>query len=126
VSITGAEPVRDEPMCHGTPITLSPHASPHNIPPVGVFNWHYIQCVLNRFSTDAYQNLPNVNYFTQPFRTAYDDDDDESDRSFDDPNIANPPYPSYLLELSELRTLQRLEEEERRQAIVTWNSGVGN
>jgi hypothetical protein len=80
--------------------------------------------VLKRFSTVAYQNFANVNYFVRPFRTA-DDDDDESDRSFDDPrNIANPPYPSYLIELSELRARQHSEEEERRHAIVAWNSGV--
>ena len=81
--------------------------------------------MLKRFSTVDYQNFANLNYFIQPFRTADNDDDDESDRSFDDPrNIANPPYLSYLMELSELRALQHLEEEERRQAVVAWNSGV--
>jgi hypothetical protein len=111
-------------MCHGTRITLSTHGSSLNLLPVGVFNWHYIQCVLKRFTTTDYQEFGNVHYCVLPFRTR-DDDDDESDIDFDDPgNISNPPYPSYLLELSELRARQRLEKAEHHNAIVAWNSGI--
>jgi hypothetical protein len=89
-----------------------------------VFNWHYLQCVLKKFSTPAYQAIDNIYYFSLPFRTR-DDDDDESDVDFDnDRNVANPPYPSYLWELSELRARQDLEAIERNHAIATWNSGV--
>ena len=125
MNIYGIEPLAtNEPMCHGTRITLSTHGSSLNLPPVGVFNWHYIQCVLKRFSTADYQGVSNVYYCVQQFRTR-DDEDDESDVDFDDPgNILNPPYPSYLLELSELRARRFLEEAERHHTIVAWNSGV--
>jgi len=88
-----------------------------------VFNWHYIQCILNKFSTPAYQEIDNIYHYSLPFNTR--DDDDESDWDFDDErNIANPPYPSYLWELAELRTRQHLEAVELNDAIMTWNSDV--
>jgi hypothetical protein len=88
-----------------------------------MFNWHYLQFVLKKFSTLAYQAIDNIYYFSLPFRTR--DDDDESDIDFDnDRNVANPPYPSYLWELSELRARQHLGAVERNHAITTWNSGV--
>ena len=63
-------------------------------------------------------------YCVQRFRTR-DDNDAESDKDFDNPgNISNPPYPSYLFELSELRARQFVEEAERHRTIVAWNSGV--
>ena len=75
-------------------------------------------------TTPAYQAIDNIYYFSLPFRTR--EDDDESDVDFDDDkNIANPPYPSYLWELSELRARQHLEVE-RNHAIATWNSGVSD
>ena len=76
-----------------------------------------------KFSTPAYQAIDDICYFSFPFRTR-EDDDDESDVDFDDDkNIANPPYPSYLWEFSELRARQHFEVE-RNHAIATWNSGV--
>jgi hypothetical protein len=108
---------------HDHQVTLSTHDASLSLPPAGVFNWHYIQCVLKKFSTSAYQEIDNIHYFSLPFRTR-DDDDDDSDVDFDDErNVANPPYPSYLWELSELRVRQRLEAVERNRAILTWNSG---
>ena len=113
-------------MCHGYQITLTTHDPLLGLPPVGVFNWHYTQCILKRFSTADYQAFNNIDYFVLPFRTR-DDDDDESDRDFDDDrNIANPPYPSYLWELSEFRERQRLEAIERHRSIVAWNSEVSD
>ena len=117
------EPPRDEAMLHGHQITLSTHNSSVSLPPVSIFDWHYVQCVLKRFSTVAYQQIDNIYHFTLPFRTR--DDDDDSDIDFDDDrNIAHPPYPSYLWELSELRARQRLEAEERNCSITTWSSGI--
>jgi hypothetical protein len=84
----------------------------------------YTQCVLKKFSTPAYQAIDNIHYFFLPFCTR---DDDDGDVDFDDErNVANPPYPSYLWELSELRARQRLEAVERNRVIVTWNSGVSS
>lgn len=134
VNLYGAEPVyANERMCHGTQITLFDHSGssmPVARPPVGVFNWHYIQCVLKKFASADYRNFGNVSYFVRPFHTGdggddSDEDDDESDRDFDDlRNIADPPYPSYFWDLAQARALQRLEEAERHQAILAWNSHV--
>ncbi len=105
---------------HGHLITL-----PTNNPPVGIFNWNYLQCVLTRFATANYREFENIRYFSFPFRTREEEEDDESDFDFDDPrNIANPPYPSYLIELAEVRERQRLEDEQRNRAIATWSSKV--
>ena len=113
----------NEPICHGKSITLVARESV-NTPPVGVFNWHYIQCVLKRFATPDYRNFANVNYYVQTFRTR-DDEDDEDGMDFDDSeNIANPPYPSYLIELAEAKIRQHLEDTARNESIVAWNSEV--
>jgi hypothetical protein len=121
----GAEPqTANEVMCHGYSITLTTHVPTLDLPPVGVFNWLYTQCVLTKFSTADYRTFNNIYHFVLPFRTR-DDDDDESDRDFDDErNIANPPYPSYPLELAEFRLRQHLEALEHDHTIMAWNSGV--
>jgi hypothetical protein len=124
LNIWGGMLSNNDQVLHGCQIAPLTHDPLYALPPVGVFNWHYIQCVLKKFSTLAYQQINNIAYFSLPFRTR-DDDDDKSDVDFDDDrNIANPPYPSYLWELSEMRAYQHLEAVERNRAIVTWNSGV--
>ena len=108
---------------HGRQITLSSHDLSVPLPLVGAFDWHYIQCVLKKFSTPAYQGIDNITYFSLPFCTR--EDDDESDIEFDDErNIADPPYPSYLWDLAQWRMLEHLETEERNRAIVAWSSGI--
>jgi hypothetical protein len=109
---------------HGTQVTLSAHGSPIPLPPPGVFSWHYVQCVLNKFSTPDYQDINNIAYFVNPFSTGEDDDDDCDIDFNDDANLSNPPYPSYLWDLRELREHEHLEAEERNRDIVGWNSGV--
>jgi hypothetical protein len=113
----------NEPALHGRQVTLSSNDTSLSLPPAGVFNWHYLQCVLKKFATPAFTETHNIYYFTYPFRTR--DDDDESDIDFDDErNIANPPYPSYLWELAEARARQHLETAERDRGVLTWNSKV--
>ncbi len=112
-------------MLHGHLVTLPTNDA--SFPPIGVFNWNYLQCVLKKFATLEYQQVPHIHHFILPFRTREeDDDDDESDfGDFDDErNIANPPYPSYLIELAEARARQHLEDAERNHNIVAWNSRV--
>ena len=105
---------------HGLVITL-----PTNNPPIGIFNWNYLQCVLTRFATPEYRGFQNIRHFSFPFHTREEAEDDESDFDFDcERNIANPPYPSYLIELAEARERQRMEDEERNRAIAAWNSKV--
>ncbi|KAF5373230.1 hypothetical protein D9615_007414 [Tricholomella constricta] len=115
----------NDPMCHGRQLTLSIHDPSLSLPPVGVFNWHYVQCVLKKFSSSDYQQIDNIQHFVMPFRTR--DDDDDGDVDFDDEgNVTNPPYPSYLWELSEARERRRLDAIERNRAIMAWNSGVSS
>ncbi len=73
-------------------------------PSSGVFDWHYIQCVLQRFATEEYRGMDNIAYFALPFRTR--DDDDYSDQ-FN--NTQDPPYPSYptLLTSGEVSSWRR-------------------
>ena len=115
LNLYGVPPLTaNEPICHGYQITLTTHDPSLRLPPVGVFNWFYPQEIL-------YQAFGNIHYFVLPFRTR-DDVDVGNDRDFDDDrNIANPPYPSYLWELSELRERQRLEAIERHRTIVAWS-----
>ncbi len=123
MNIVGLEPqlIPDVAILHGHQITLAAHSA-DPLSPAGVFNWHYLQCVIKRFATSEYKEIENINFFTLPFRT---EDDDESDFDFDDErNIANPPYPSYLVELAEARVRQRMEDAERNSAIAEWNSRV--
>jgi len=111
-------------MVHGYQITLHPLNALIPLPPVGVFNWHYLQCILRKFATDQYRNLPCVSYFNFPFRSIDDEDEDE-DWDFDDPrNIENPPYPSYYWDLADWRYAQQQQAEEDKNAIITWRSGL--
>jgi hypothetical protein len=115
----------NEPVLHGRQVTLSSNDASLSLPPAGVFNWHYLQCVLKKFATPAYTDTHNICYFTCPFRTRDDDDDNESDIDFDDErSITNPPYPSYLWELAEVRARQYLEIAERNRGVLTWNFEV--
>ncbi|KAF8813131.1 hypothetical protein BYT27DRAFT_7131819 [Phlegmacium glaucopus] len=117
-------PSYNQPL-HGFQISLQTHDPSFTLPHVGVFNWHYIQCVLKKFSTPDYNAITNIDYFYLPFCTREDDDDDDDDIDFDDDrNIANPPYPSYLFELSQMRAQQHLEEVEHNHTIMAWSSGV--
>ncbi|KAF9511334.1 hypothetical protein BS47DRAFT_1470015 [Hydnum rufescens UP504] len=103
LNIYGALLLPNQQMCHSYGITLTTHGPALDLPPVGIFNWHYTQCVLKRFSNPDYWAFDNIYYFSLPFRTR-DNKDEESDRDFDDErNIGNPLYPLYCLELAEFR-----------------------
>ncbi|CAA7257420.1 unnamed protein product [Cyclocybe aegerita] len=102
LNYSGGPPTPGVPELHGHQISLNTHDPSLPLPPVGVFNWHYMQ---------EYG--------------AYSSDDDESVVDFDNErNITDPPYPSYLWELSELRERQRVEGLERDRDIATWSSAV--
>ncbi|KAH9996768.1 hypothetical protein BJV77DRAFT_1085320 [Russula vinacea] len=47
--LLGSPPVPTSPELpelHGYQVTLSVHAGNHCLPPPGVFNWHYLQCII--------------------------------------------------------------------------------
>ena len=79
------------PALHMFTVTLSTHRRNIPLPPTGVFNWHYLQCVLLRFATDQYKQLPNITFFIHTFKTS----DTESDDDFEDDINDEPPYLSY-------------------------------
>lgn len=48
-------------------------------PPLGLFRWHYLQCVIKNFAHADYINLQNIAYYELPFRMEGDSDDDGTD-----------------------------------------------
>ena len=68
LNIHGGNLSQNEQALHGHQIALHTHDPLVALPPVGVFNWHYLQCVLKKFSTPAYQAIDNICYFSLPFR----------------------------------------------------------
>ena len=84
-------PANEEDTIYGTflrPVALPAihghHASPpqpqlNNVPPAGLFRWHYLQCVLKRFAHDDYKNLENIYFSELPLRMEGDSDDDGTD-----------------------------------------------
>ncbi|KAI9463729.1 hypothetical protein BJY52DRAFT_933290 [Lactarius psammicola] len=51
------------PLLHGYSATLSVHAGEASLPPPGVFNWHYLQCVIKKFGTDQYRGIQDIHFF---------------------------------------------------------------
>jgi hypothetical protein len=92
------------------------------LPPEGVFDWHYLQCVVRAFGTPQYQNFPNINFFVHPFKTAHDDDD--SDDEYTDNDEAELPYPSYRFDRYLEEQGRRQMALERREAVGRWSSGI--
>jgi len=106
------------PPAHGRQVNLVSHHPTETLPAAGIFDWHYLQCVLKKFTHMDYQGQDNIYHSTLPFRTYDDEVDTVSDDS------ANPPYPGYLLERTLSRDAQVLKTEERNRDIIAWSSGV--
>ena len=104
------------------PVTLSVHAGDYPLPPKGIFDWHYLQCVLRRFGTDQYKGLPNIAFFVYPFKTA----DDESGDEFEDDANDEPPYPSYRLDRFMAQQWEKHQEQEHFKEVAQWASEVAS
>ncbi|KAF9507377.1 hypothetical protein BS47DRAFT_1366715 [Hydnum rufescens UP504] len=78
LSVLGSQPIPivTTPPLHLHSVTLSVHSRDIPVPPAGVFDWNYLQCVIGMFGTPQYKNVPNIRFFVYPFKTA-DDLDDE-------------------------------------------------
>ncbi|KAK1223640.1 hypothetical protein PQX77_013488 [Marasmius sp. AFHP31] len=63
-----------------------PRPDQQSLPPLGLLRWHYLQCVIKKFKTDALENVPNISHFELPFRTEDDDDDSGTDSDFEWPS----------------------------------------
>jgi hypothetical protein len=108
------------PALHMFSVTLSALHGNIPLPPTGVFDWHYLQCVLLRFATDQYKQLANIAFFIHPFKTA----DDESDDEFEDDINDEPPYPSYRFDrMTELKWEKHCEQKKLKE-VAQWASKV--
>ncbi|KAH8992772.1 hypothetical protein EDB86DRAFT_1414996 [Lactarius hatsudake] len=94
-SVHGASSATGDSLLHGYSATLQVPAGEHHLPPPGVFNWHYIQCVIKK--------------------TVLDTSESESGDS-----STKPPYPSNPL----ARRMESHWALERKEAVLEWASGV--
>lgn len=108
------------PRLHGFSVMLSVHDGNESLPPQGVFDWHYLQCVLLRFGTTQYRGVPNIQYHVNPFQTASDSSDDE--RVMDDD--ADPPWPSYRFDRYLEQQWKAHWDQERREEMLEWASRI--
>jgi hypothetical protein len=109
------------PALHMYPVTLLGRRN-IPLPPTGVFDWHYLQCVLLRFGTDQYRQLPGIAFFIYPFKTA----DDESDDEFEVDVNGEPPYPSYRFDRIMALQREKLREQEQFKEVSQWASKVAS
>jgi len=84
----------------------------NNVPPPGLFRWHYLQCVLKRFAHDDYKSLENINFSELPLPMEGDSDDDGTDSEAE--------WPSLSLDLGRVAEDSLKEREECHQAVAKW------
>ena len=112
----------DLPPLHSRQVTLVVHDGPEALPPKGLFDWHYLQCVAKQFATEEYKELPDIYFTVYPFKTSDDDSNDEFELG--DYDGIEPPYPSYRFDrcLEEQGRIQVLQEQV--EAMSLWAAGV--
>ena len=103
-------------------MTLSVHGGTEPLPPTGVFDWHYLQCVFKRFATSEYKSIPNIYFHDYPFKIASDDSDDSFD--FEDNDEIEPPYPTYRFDRFMAEQGRKQMINERNQEVALWSAGV--
>jgi hypothetical protein len=101
-------------------VTLSVHDGDVPVPSPGVFNWHYLQCVIRAFGTAEYKNFTDIKFFIYPFKTA----DDESDEIYTDNDDLEPPYPSYPFDRFLAERGRQQMALERADEVMRWSSEV--
>ncbi len=74
-------------------MTLSVHGGSEALPPKGVFDWHYLQCVAKRFATQEYKDVPGIYFSVYPFKTS----DCDLDEEFESEDHNGPGISFYLL-----------------------------
>ncbi|KAF7360559.1 hypothetical protein MVEN_00787000 [Mycena venus] len=101
------------PAVHGHH-AIPPRPQLNNVPPPGLFRWHYLQCVLKRFAHDDYKNLANINFSGLPLRMEGDSDDDGTDSEAE--------WPSSGLDRGRDAENSLEEREECHRAVAKWIS----
>jgi len=92
------------------------------LPPSGVFNWHYLQCVAKQFATSEYKSLHGIYFYVYPFKTASDESDDEFESDSNDE--IEPPYPTYNFDRFMVEQGRKQMIEERNQEVAQWSMGI--
>jgi len=112
------------PPLHLYQVTLSVHGGHEHLPPKGVFDWHYLQCVTKRFATSEYKSVPDIyfHFHSYPFKTASDESDDEFE--FEDNDEIEPPYPTYYFDRFMAEQGRKQMIDERNQEVALWSAGV--
>jgi hypothetical protein len=101
------------PAMQGHPASPpQPHLS--NLPPPGLFRWHYLQCVLRRFAQDDYKNFANIDFPELPVGMEEDSDDDGTDNEAE--------WPSMGLDRGRDVENSLEERDERHRAVAKWIS----
>jgi len=103
------------PAIHGHH-TSPPRPQFDNVPPPGLFRWHYIQCVLKKFAHDDYKNQENIYLYELSLRMEGDSDDDGTDSELE--------WPSKAFDLGRVVENSLEEREERHRAVAAWISTV--
>ncbi|KAJ3976529.1 hypothetical protein EV361DRAFT_838118 [Lentinula raphanica] len=96
---------------HGEVITTPNPASPIN-PPPGLFRWHYLQCVIRKFSTSDYQDIAHIALPEKSVQMKEDSDDECTDSEAD--------WPSAVFDRARFAWAQAQLEAERMDAVAQW------
>lgn len=116
-TIYGRLPISsDVPLLHGHHVS-PPRPTAGDIPPAGLFRWHYLQCVLKHFAHPNYRNLPHI---ITPSVSIRIEDDDKSDSDSDSDSPAD--WPSAVLDHGRLVLAQEQEDKNRHAAVAAWIS----
>jgi hypothetical protein len=99
------------PLIHGHRTTPPNSQHPHN-PPPGLFRWHYLQCVIKRFSHADYRSLRNILYYELPLPMEGDSDDEGTDSEFE--------WPSAALDRGRAMQAEIMDQEERQRSVEEW------
>jgi hypothetical protein len=108
-----------QPLLHLYQTTLSVQRGSISLPPKGVFDWHYLQCVIKRFGTPQYQMFPGIKFFAYPFATDSDGPDDGSENDENDT-----PWPSYHFDQYVTKQGRRHVARERNISVAQWSLNV--
>ena len=103
-------------------MTFSVHGGNEPLPPKGVFDWHYLQCVAKRFATAEYKSVPSIYFHDNPFKTASNDSDDSFDS--EDNDEIEPPYPTYRFDRFMAEQGRKQMNNERNEEVALWSAGI--
>ena len=112
VTLTGVGNNQPEsyPTLHGHQIKPPQPQHPHN-PPPGLFQWHYLQCVIKKFAHTNYTELQNIAYYELPLQVEDNDDCDVW-------------WPSAALDHGRAQQMEDKKSEEHKRDIVKWANAV--